>query len=57
MKFEMIWGGKDDEIKEHMVKPQLASSFGPDAYVYSEMQARVLVILALDSAPDRQKHE
>ncbi len=44
----MIYGGKDDQIKEHMVKPSQAQQFGDAAYVYSEMQARVMVICALE---------
>ena len=55
----MIYGGKDDQIKEHMVKPSQAKQFGDAAYVYSEMQARVMVICALErrKVPVQDRHE
>lgn len=57
MKDTPFYGSKDDQLKGHMVKPSQAKQFGGEAYVYSEMQARVMVIAALESAQTKQEKD
>ncbi len=39
----MIYGCKDDQLKELMRPPEKSEDFGAGAWVYSEMAARVMV--------------
>ena len=43
-----IYGSKDDPLVDMMRVPQQASAFGPDAWVYSEIAARSMVIRAYE---------